>query len=166
MFIGHLFPLIPPPRRHQVRCPGDLAPHAGWRREITSQAAGAGGVQLSLPCRPTRAVCQPPAPRSHRLAWAELLKRTFAVDVVRCVRWAVAASCSPWCWSPNPSQPPSPIWVWTRTMRGKGLHRVGSTSSDHSNRPPSEVPAAAVFAAPSRIAPHGSQWYSRAAPDT
>ena len=28
---------------------------------------------------------QPPPPRPRRLAWAELLKRTFAVDVLRCV---------------------------------------------------------------------------------
>ena len=26
------------------------------------------------------------APRPRRLAWAELLKRTFAIDVLRCVR--------------------------------------------------------------------------------
>ncbi len=28
---------------------------------------------------------EPLAPRARRLAWAELLKRTFAIDVLRCV---------------------------------------------------------------------------------
>jgi hypothetical protein len=84
-FIGRLIPLIPPPRRHQVRYHGVFAPNASWRKEITSQAAAAGGVRRSAPCRPSRASGGPLAPRPRRLAWAELLKRTFAIDVVRCV---------------------------------------------------------------------------------
>jgi len=83
-FIGRLVPLIPPPRRHQVRYHGVLAPNASWRKEITSQAAG--GVRRSAPCRPRRTSGQPPTLRPRRLAWAELLKRTFAVDVLRCAR--------------------------------------------------------------------------------
>jgi hypothetical protein len=83
-FIGRLVPLIPPPRRHQVRYHGVLAPNASWRKEITSQAAG--GVRRSAPCRPRRTSGQPLTPRPRRLAWAELLKRTFAVDILRCAR--------------------------------------------------------------------------------
>ncbi len=85
-FIGRLVPLIPPPRRHQVRYHGVLAPNASWRKEITRQAAPAGGVRRSAPCRPIRTSGQPLTPRPRRLAWAELLKRTFAVDVLRCAR--------------------------------------------------------------------------------
>ncbi len=85
-FIGRLVPLIPPPRRHQVRYHGVLAPNASWRKEITRQAAPAGGVRRSAPCRPIRTSGQPLTPRPRRLAWAELLKRSFAVDVLRCAR--------------------------------------------------------------------------------
>ena len=67
-----------------MRYHGVLAPNASWRKEITSQAPRAGGVRRSSPCRPARTSAQPPTPRPRRLAWAELLKRTFAVDVLRC----------------------------------------------------------------------------------
>jgi hypothetical protein len=42
---------------------GVLAPNASWRKKITSQAAAAGGVRRSAPCRPARTSGQPPTPR-------------------------------------------------------------------------------------------------------
>ncbi len=81
-FIGRLVPLIPAPRRHQVRYHGILAPNARWRPEVVAQAPAAGGLR-----RPRGLYEQPSqTPRPRRLLWAELLRRTFAIDVLRCAR--------------------------------------------------------------------------------
>ena len=72
-FLEKLAALIPPPRAHQVTYHGVLAPAAAWRSQIVpgpsmSRRRGAGGC-----------------PRvKRRYDWAELLRRVFAVDVLRC----------------------------------------------------------------------------------
>ena len=65
---------IPPPRAHQVRYHGILAPAAPWRDKIVPRSrietAGTG-----------RAV-----PPDRRPSWAMLLRKVFAVDALACLR--------------------------------------------------------------------------------
>lgn len=84
-FIGKLAALVPPPRAHLVTYHGVLAPAANWRAAIvpgpsTSRRGrgGCGGRALA-------AEDSSPAIR-RRYAWADLLRRVFAVDVLRCER--------------------------------------------------------------------------------
>ena len=75
-FISRLVPLIPAPRSHQIRYHGVLAPNAAWRREVVL-GGGSGGRQRCA---------ESSAPSRARLSWAQLLKRCFDVDVLRCAR--------------------------------------------------------------------------------
>lgn len=71
-FMQRLAALIPPPRQHQVRYHGILAPSATWRDQVV----------------PGPARARPTSPRGHKhyRPWAELLRRVFAVDVLVCPR--------------------------------------------------------------------------------
>ena len=69
-FIARLAALVPRPRTHLVTYHGVLAPAAAWRDLVVSGS-------------PTRLRTSPRTPR-QRLAWAELLKRVFAIDVLTC----------------------------------------------------------------------------------
>jgi hypothetical protein len=75
--------LVPAPRFNLVRYSGVLAPSAGWRSRIVPGTAGeeapAGGKGVV-----EGAAGKEPRPRPRRHAWAELLKRVFAVDVLQC----------------------------------------------------------------------------------
>ncbi|MBK7952107.1 MAG: transposase [Deltaproteobacteria bacterium] len=119
--LERLAPLIPPPRAHQVRYHGVLAPCASGRdrvvaagsgtEETTSSAwsaaeseagstvartvvvgPGDGGGEsevfvdraVSLLETPGRGHAQREELRPRRIAWAELLKRVFEVDALRC----------------------------------------------------------------------------------
>jgi len=66
---------VPPPRFHTVKYAGVLAPASAWRTRL-------------LPKPPTAFVSandqdRPKRPASYR-PWAELLARTFALDVLQC----------------------------------------------------------------------------------
>jgi len=80
-FVGRLAALVPAPGRHEVRYHGTLAPNAGWRKLIVPKApeaeprGGCGGEGN-----------KPAAQGSSRIAWADLIKRVFAVDVLKCPR--------------------------------------------------------------------------------
>jgi hypothetical protein len=63
--------LVPPPRVHQVRYGGCLAPHSKLRGVITPT------------CR-QQGVEPAASPVSSRWGWARLLKRVFAIDLERC----------------------------------------------------------------------------------
>ena len=101
--LERLAPLIPPPRAHQVRYHGVLAPCASGRdrvvpaepealetalssREASAGSTGAadgGGAPLGAdPPIDLRADRSESLPR--RIAWADLLKRVFEVDALRC----------------------------------------------------------------------------------
>ena len=73
--IEKLAALIPPPRLNLVRYHGILAPNARDRRQV-----------VPSPPTPTAAPGDSPAPplRPHRLPWAALLARVFALDVTVC----------------------------------------------------------------------------------
>ena len=72
-FIERLAALIPRPRTHHVTYHGVLAPASSWRDAIVPSPPSE---------RRSSATCG--AAQDHRYSWAELLKRVFAVDVLRC----------------------------------------------------------------------------------
>ncbi|HUJ25425.1 MAG TPA: transposase [Myxococcales bacterium] len=75
-FLRKLATLVPPPRRHLVRFHGVFAPKAALRRLLVP------APQSAPPDEPRQ---PPPAPPS-RIPWAELFKRVFKEDVLRCAR--------------------------------------------------------------------------------
>jgi len=76
VFIERLAALVPPPRMHQLTYHGVLAPGATWRSDIVPRrvrerpSSGAGSGSTAGAC--------------SRYSWAELLRRVFAVDVLKC----------------------------------------------------------------------------------
>jgi len=84
--IEKLVAIIPAPRKNLVRYHGSLAPNAKLRRSIMPLAATA-TVEEEPPCAKERE--QEPedaerVARGHR--WAELMRRVFKKDVLRCPR--------------------------------------------------------------------------------
>jgi len=73
-FLGRLAVLVPRPRVNLVLYHGVLAPRSSWRALIVP-----GGTTEAPAVGATR-----PNPRGYR--WAELMRRTFAVDVLACPR--------------------------------------------------------------------------------
>jgi hypothetical protein len=69
---------VPPPRFHTVKYAGVLASASPWRKRI--------GPRPAKPQEPAKADDEP-APQRKRggyRPWAELLRRTFAIDVLEC----------------------------------------------------------------------------------
>jgi len=76
--LSRLAASVPPPRLHTVRYAGVLAPASKLRSRIVPK-----------PAAPPATTDDPDAPRPNRggsryRPWAELLKRTFGVDVLEC----------------------------------------------------------------------------------
>ncbi len=101
--IERLVPLIPPPRAHQVRYHGLLAPCASLRRRVvplrafdpglSGAADGANAAPEaagSLASGADRGPEDRPETRPRRLRWAALLKRVFGLDALRCPRCGAA----------------------------------------------------------------------------
>jgi hypothetical protein len=104
--IERLVPLIPPPRAHQVRYHGILAPCASLRSRVVPPREFDLGLPVASGDAPkgeahAAASANPPAqPRPHdnrpreerpgtrprRLRWAALLQRVFEIDALRCPR--------------------------------------------------------------------------------
>ena len=85
--IEKLSVLIPAPRFHTLRFHGVLAPHASWRAQIIPKPGEAvegevGPAGLGIVAGAGSASA--PASGSAGLSWAALLKRMFALDVLRC----------------------------------------------------------------------------------
>jgi len=80
VFLERLAALVPPPRAHLQTYHGVLAPASTWRDDIVpgagrSQTGGhSGTARAAAPSR------RPP----HRYLWAELMRRVFGLDVLRC----------------------------------------------------------------------------------
>jgi hypothetical protein len=72
--------LIPPPRIHLVRFHGVFAPNAKLRSLVVPKQRKPGIVVADEATIPL----PPKMPRAFRIDWASLLKRVFAVDVLRC----------------------------------------------------------------------------------
>jgi len=81
-FMARLAAQVPPPRAHQVRYHGLLAPSAAWRAYVVPVAVDVEGHTE----RPTCSHDQRQVSRARRIAWSDLLRRVFAVDALRCDR--------------------------------------------------------------------------------
>jgi hypothetical protein len=78
---------IPAPRFHTVRYFGVLAPAAKWRPLVVPKPRpGQVADDATATCAPTPCSATPSATGSRYRPWAELLRRTFAVDVETCPR--------------------------------------------------------------------------------
>lgn len=88
-FLARLCALVPPPRVHMVHYFGIFAPHSSWRAEVVpelaepAERADGASAQVSIPAV-TGAPPESRARRSSRRSWAELMKRTFATDILAC----------------------------------------------------------------------------------
>jgi Putative transposase len=82
--IARLAALVPPPRRHTVRYFGVLSSHSKLRPQVipplAEQDATADPAQAAPDAKAEGGVGR--GRRSHYIPWAELLSRTFAIDVV------------------------------------------------------------------------------------
>ena len=87
--------LVPVPRAHLTRYHGVLGPAAAWRPWIVPQsdlqadgvspnAASATPPQAIPTVDPKRASEKPASLRYRNYSWAELMKRVFLLDVLRC----------------------------------------------------------------------------------
>ena len=101
--LERLAPLIPPPRAHQVRYHGVLAPCASARDQVVpagpralenaccpceagvaSNGTGESDEAWLAPGPPINQPANRSEPLPRRIAWADLLKRVFEVDALRC----------------------------------------------------------------------------------
>ena len=71
--VARLAALVPPPRMHQQTYHGVLASASSWRDEVVVGQPRGGTAKGEEPPRPP-----------HRYLWAELMRRVFTVDVLRC----------------------------------------------------------------------------------
>ncbi len=72
---------VPPPRFHTVKYSGVLASASPWRRRIGPRSRSTG--ELAKPTAATEAPTTPRKRGGYR-PWADLLRRTFGVDVLQC----------------------------------------------------------------------------------
>ena len=81
-FLRRLVGIIPPPRRHLVRYSGVFGPASKDRAKLRALVPVAPPDATSEPA--CIATTTPRGSRASRLPWAELLRRVFADDVLRC----------------------------------------------------------------------------------
>jgi len=81
-FLARLAAQVPPPRAHQVRYHGLLAPCALWRRYVVPVPAASDRAGES--CEGSHEKSR--VPRERRIAWSDLLRRVFAIDALVCDR--------------------------------------------------------------------------------
>ena len=79
VFLERLAALIPPPRAHLQTYHGVLAPSASWRDEVVASRARSPRTEPSRRKQP-RPARRPP----HRYLFAELMRRVFGIDILRC----------------------------------------------------------------------------------
>jgi hypothetical protein len=87
--IEKLGALVPAPRFNLIRYSGVLAPSASWRPHVIppepsgdfNSHPGCRGKKCSIGQTQNNMACRP-----RRYAWAELLKRVFSVDILKCDR--------------------------------------------------------------------------------
>jgi hypothetical protein len=76
--LRRLVALLPPPRFHLTRFHGVFAPNSRLRARVVAQA------QAKPDTTPAPAPRKAKTKRKTRIPWAELLKRSFGVDVLNC----------------------------------------------------------------------------------
>ena len=88
--LGRLAVLVPRPRINLVLYHGVLGPRAAWRADVVRRETSAGDRDVAVAKAhgaPADHVDAQPAPRHARgYAWAELMRRTFGLDVLACPR--------------------------------------------------------------------------------
>ena len=84
--VERLAVLVPPPRFHLVRFYGILAPAASRRDEVVPAPPDSGRREEGTSRIPESGGQADRTRRTGRTPWAELLKRVFAVDALRCSR--------------------------------------------------------------------------------
>jgi Putative transposase/Transposase zinc-binding domain len=82
-FLERLAVLVPRPHVNLLLYHGVLAPRALWRAEVV--AHGASDTALGPPAG-TPAACETPRRAARGASWADLMRRTFEVDVLACPR--------------------------------------------------------------------------------
>jgi hypothetical protein len=76
--IARLAAIVPPPRRHVTRYFGVLSSHSSLRSQVVP-------MQTSAPELPPEAADEAKPPSRFRyISWAELLRRTWGIDVLKC----------------------------------------------------------------------------------
>lgn len=94
-FIERLAAQVPPPRRHLLTYHGVLAPAAGYRDQVVPQnqpyrepvhrhRRDKSGVDPADASDAAEAGRPAPKPKRRPALWAELLRRTFGLDVLHC----------------------------------------------------------------------------------
>ena len=86
-FLARLCALVPPPGFHMTRYYGVFACHHRLREHVIPKPAAPPPPQLALDfARPDDPAESSPTslPRPRRIAWAKLLARVFALDIIRC----------------------------------------------------------------------------------
>ena len=77
-FIEKLIAIVPQPRIHGVRFHGILAPSAEDRKKVVP----------AIPTEPEQSElfeCHKKKPKIQKTSWAELLKKTFQIDLSQCL---------------------------------------------------------------------------------
>jgi hypothetical protein len=88
--LQRLVPLVPRPRINLVLYHGLLAPNAPWRAEVVARAEDE-ATAVESPSTPPPVEEPPEDPKTRRprpkyRAWADLMRRCFAMDVLACSR--------------------------------------------------------------------------------
>ena len=78
--------LVPAPRFNLIRYSGVLAPSASWRRRIIPKEVITESEIVATGSTEENETVKDSQVRTRRYEWAELLKRVFAVDVLKCDR--------------------------------------------------------------------------------
>lgn len=115
-FLSKLTALVPRPRANVLRFHGVYASHARLREKVVPEREE---VLAKRACG-----CGPddPTSRSHRLSWAELLARVFAIDVLACPRCGSRMS--------------QIAWIVDRAVIRKILNSVGLATDSPEPHPP------------------------------
>jgi len=80
-FLRRLCGIIPPPRRHLVTYAGVFGPASKLRAKLRALVPAVEPDTITSSCPPPTSAS---GHRTRRLPWAELLRRVFADDVLRC----------------------------------------------------------------------------------
>ena len=78
--------LVPAPRFNLIRYSGVLAPSSSWRRYIVPKEATTESETIAKETAKEIETANEKQSRPRRHAWADLLKRVFAVDALKCDR--------------------------------------------------------------------------------